>query len=630
MCGIAGFIGVNHIELAEKANIIQKHRGPDSQDVYSDDYISLAHQRLAIIDLDTRSNQPLKKSNYIIVFNGEIYNYKEIKKLLVTKYQSQFSTESDTEVLLEAYIQMGTNCFNLLKGMFAFSIYNITDSSLILVRDCFGIKPLYYFNEDNRFAFSSELKSLISIPEFNRKINKQALVSSLNYSWVSGNKSIFKQISKVPPGHYVKKLISGEIQIEKYWELNTEIKFKTETEAVHHLEKVFLESIDRHLIADVEVGCLFSGGLDSSLIASISKDKLGSLNTYTIGSNAKDKAIEKMPEDEKFAKKLADSKNFSHNEIVINSDIISELPKMVKTLDEPIGDVAAINTYLMCSAARESGTKVLLSGMGADEMFFGYRRQKATLYGLKYKRLPLFLRKLIRMILNQFSVKSSNGGNKLIRWSKRFISFAELNLADSYLRSYSYYSDEELNNLFIENLKPEIEKNIQEHHKIFNSNYKDPINKMCNTDIHLFMNYLNLTYVDRASMAASVEVRVPFIDKDVIETAMQIDGKHKFKKGRSKYVLKKMAEKYLPNEIIYRPKASFTAPIRSWISNELKELVDVLLSEKSVLKRNLFNYSIIKKMIDDDRAGIKDYAQNIYQLITLELWFREFVDIHEN
>jgi asparagine synthase (glutamine-hydrolysing) len=351
------------------------------------------------------------------------------------------------------------------------------------------------------------------------------------------------------------------------------------------------------------------------------------LSTYTIGTTEEDKKIEKMPADEKYARQVAEQFHFDHHEIMVKADIINDLPKMVYMLDEPIGDPAALNTYLICKSARERGVKVLLSGMGADELFFGYRRQRATLLTIRYQRIPRFLRKPLESIAGSLPVKAFGKGIRLARWLKRFLSFAELSPEEAYMRSYSYYDGKELQELFQADISVPYHKLREQHkHFYFDNGFDEPINKMCYTDVHLFMTGLNLTYTDRASMAASVEVRVPFIDKEVVQTALEIAGNLKYKKKQQKYILKKVAEKYLPHSIIYRPKASFGAPIRSWISHDLKALTDELLSERQVKARGLFNYDFIKKLIEEDRKGTADHAYRIYQLITLELWLRQYVD----
>ena len=627
MCGIAGFIGFpKNIQYAEQANVIQKHRGPDSQAVWSNEFLSFAHQRLSIIDLSNRSDQPLIKNEFIIVYNGEVYNYEELKEKHLSDVN--FKTDSDTEVVLEMYKRYGAKALDYFVGMFSFVIYNEKENKIFGARDHFGIKPFYFYHKGNQFAFASELKTLAKLLPHNKKINKKALVSSLNYLWIPGNESIFEEFSKLPPAHYFDLDISNsEIELHKYWELPTAIHKKTEKQTIEELAIEFEKSIKRHMTADVPVGSFLSGGLDSSII-SVAANKINDkLSTYTIGTSQEDKKIESMPEDEKYAKYLAELNNFDHNEIIINSDIVSMLPKMVNSLDEPIGDPAALNTYLICKAARDNGVKVLLSGMGADEIFCGYRRQKALLFSKKYKKLPKLLRISIKNVVNILPVKLFGNGLRLVRWSKKFISFAEMPDEEAYRMSYSYYDKSELTKLFKENSTQIIDSVYQDHRALFNSNYdNDVVNKMCFTDINMFMNGLNLTYTDRSSMAASVEVRVPFIDKKLITKGMSIPGEFKFKNKESKYILKKIAEKLLPKKIIYRSKASFGAPIRSWISGDLKVMVDKCLSKEQIEKREIFNYEAIKKIIDDDRKGYVDNAYRIYHLLTIELWFREYVD----
>jgi asparagine synthase (glutamine-hydrolysing) len=512
--------------------------------------------------------------------------------------------------------------------MFAFAIYNTKSNELFLARDHFGIKPVFYTQINGAFAFSSELKTLVNIPGFNKTINHKALVSSINYRWVSGNESMFNGCFKLPPAHYILYDKRSGIKLVKYWELDEKVSTNSkENEMVGKIEETIKRSVERHMVADVPVSSFLSGGLDSSLISVLAKKTNHALSTFTIGTSEKDQEIEKMPDDEKYAKILADTFEFDHHVIKISPDIIKDLPEMVKILDEPIGDPAAINTYLICKSAREKGVKVLLSGMGADEIFFGYRRQKATLLALKFNKIPKIIKSVIILFVRLLPVKLFGKGFKLGRWAKRFTGFANLPIDEAYMRSYSYYDRAELSKLLKPAYVPAIEKIFVEHKQIFEAKFKnDPINRICNSDLSMFMLGLNLTYTDRASMAASVEVRVPFIDKIVITSAMQVPGKLKYKDGESKYILKKAAERFLPKKIIYRPKASFGAPIRSWISNDLKHMVDDLLSKENIEKRGFFNYRFVHKMIDNDRKGIDDNAYQIYQLLTLELWCREYLD----
>lgn len=632
MCGIAGFINFkNNQELIEATGALQCHRGPDAQKGWSHENVALAHQRLSIIDLSERSHQPLVKNGLVIIFNGEIYNYEALKSQIRSSNPAiEFTTTSDTEVLLELYRLRKEKCLDDLIGMFAFAIYEIETGRLFIARDHFGIKPLFYTQIGHAMAFSSELKTLVRIPGFNKTINHTSLVAAMNYLWVPGNDTMFINCFKLPPAHFMtintREAVLTPV-VQRYWKPDTSIKYTDEKQAIAALDASLQESITRHMVADVPVSSFLSGGLDSSLISVMAQQLNPQLSTYTIGTLARDKKVEQMPEDEKHARQLAEQFGFDHNEINITPDIINELPGIVYTLDEPIGDPAAINTYLICKTARQNGVKVLLSGMGADELFFGYRRQQATLQAIRYQKLPAFARKLASAMIQLLPVKFMGRGIRLSRWAKRFDSFANLPVEEAYMRSYSYYDITELNRLFKKEVNEEYREIRAAHAYYFNEHYTgDPINQMCFTDIHMFMQGLNLSYTDKSSMAASVEVRVPFIDKKVVETALQIDGQLKFKENKSKYLLKKVAERYLPHPIIYRPKASFGAPIRSWISGELSGMVDELLSEKNVKKRGFFNYAYIKQLIDNDRKGIEDNAYRIYQLLTVELWCRSYLD----
>ena len=380
---------------------------------------------------------------------------------------------------------------------------------------------------------------------------------------------------------------------------------------VRTISHLISESVKAHLVSDVPVSAFLSGGLDSSLICKIAKDELGSLETYTIGRSDEDAAIERMARDENYARALAQLENFEHHEFFLESDIMKYLPKMVYHLDEPIGDPAAINTYLMCFNADRRGRKVILSGMGADEVFFGYRRHKAVMFAKGFNSLPKPLIYSIKRLVDILPVKIGNRGLRLIRWAKKFMSFVGQSDSESYRMSYSYYNDDELKDLFTSDIESSLNRIKNEHESLFNKADSSIQNKICYTDIHNFMNGLNLTYTDRSAMAASVEVRVPFIDKYVIAKGMATNGKQKYYRKTLKYLLKKSAENLLPRDIIYRPKSSFGAPIRSWVSKDLMGLIDSILSEQALLNRGVFNPSKVREMILEDRLGKADYAYQI-------------------
>jgi asparagine synthase (glutamine-hydrolysing) len=421
MCGLAGFINFeNNESLAKNAGRMQQHRGPDAQKTWQHDNIVLSHQRLSIIDLDARSDQPFVKNGLVIVFNGEIYNYKDLKGQLL-KTGVEFITTSDTEVLLELYRSKKEKCLDDLIGMFAFAIYEIDTGKLFIARDHFGIKPIFYTQIEDCFAFSSELKTLVNIPGFDKTINMNALTGAMNYLWVPGNETMFRNCHKLPPAHYMTIDTLAKLPIPllyQYWELNTKTTITDENQAIKELSKSMEATIQRHMVADVPVSSFLSGGLDSSLISVMASKINPSLSTYTIAVSAKDKKIEQMPEDEKYAKQVAQQFHFDHHEIEIVPEIIKVLPEIVYTLDEPIGDPAAISTYLISKEARKRGVKVLLSGMGADEILFGYRRQKATLIAQRFRQLPNFIRSPLKIYREEIASTISSQRKKNSKMGK--------------------------------------------------------------------------------------------------------------------------------------------------------------------------------------------------------------------
>ena len=628
MCGIAGFIGYSDSAvMAEAANRTQFHRGPDAQGVWHDERVALAHTRLSIIDLDRRSDQPFEKDGLVIVFNGEIYNFRALRRELEQHRDARFRTASDTEVVLEGYRCFGAAVLDRLEGMFAFAIYERVSGTVFLARDRFGIKPLFYSTSAGRFAFASELKALCATLPDSRAVDLGMLMRALSYQWVPGNSTCIAGMHKVPPAHWLKVDRGGRVTKECYWQLDPSRQLGVgDAEVVDLLDQELNKSIDRHMVADVEVGAFLSGGLDSSLISVLAARRTGALQTFTIATSAADKRIEKMPADEVYARRIAQRHGFVHHEIVIRADIVNALPKAVGWLDQPIGDPAAINTQLICEAARALGIKVLLSGMGADEIFFGYRRQKATLLAAQYRRLPEWLRDQLRSTIDRLPVRVAGRGLRAVRWAQRFVSFASLPIDEAYRASYSYYDASELAALFPGH-DAAVAGLADEHRDIFDGAFRgDPINQMCNTDIRMFMEGLNLTYTDRASMAASTEVRVPFVDRAVVELAMAIPGRLKYQHGRSKAVLKRVSERYLPRDVVHRAKASFGAPIRSWISGALAPMVDDLLSRSTIVRRGMLDPDVVAAMIEADRRGRADHAYRIYQLLTLELWLRQYID----
>ncbi len=633
MCGINGLSGFPEgAALVQNMNQAIRHRGPDAEGVWQDECLTLGHRRLSIIDLSPEANQPMARDGFIIVYNGEIYNFRELREDLKRK-GALFKTRSDTEVVLELFRHYREESFSKLQGMFAFGLYDCKNKELYLVRDYFGIKPLFYWHAPpDRLAFSSECKSFLNLPGFRKELNPGVLVSCLNYLWPAGDEAIFKDVFKVPPAHYLKVRFQRNgiaLTQRRYWEWPDPLFSPgPEQEHIEALSAILEKSVEEHLVSDVPVGAFLSGGLDSSLITTLARRHNPDLSTYTISISRKAQQVERMPRDNFYAQAVASYLGVRHTDIPVEPSVIDALQNMVEILDEPIGDPAAINTYLICRLARERGIKVLLSGMGADEIFAGYRRHYATLLSRKIQRCPGFMKKAVSRTLSVLPVRLGSYGLRPVRWAKRFFSFVDMPFAEAYMRSYSYYDRNELREIFNGRYDAEIDELFDHHDRLFNDARNwDEINRMCFTDIHMFMTGLNLTYTDRASMAASVEVRVPFIDKNVIEWGMSLPGSYKIKNNTSKYILKKVAERDLPKRIVYRPKASFGMPLRAWMNGELRELVDDVLSYDNIKKRGILNPDLVRTIIRRDREGREDHAYRIYQFLTLELWLRKITGV---
>lgn len=627
MCGIAGL--VHFFEPEKNIQLLLSkiaHRGPDAQGVFisREGDVALGHRRLSIIDLSTAANQPFIKDEWILVFNGEIYNFLELKKELVAQ-NAKFFTDSDTEVLLEAWRYWGSRALNRLRGMFAFALYNQKTHQLFLARDSFGIKPLFLYQRGIQIAFASELKAILPLLH-EKKINSTAVAASLLYAWIPDTQCIFQNVIKFPAGQWA-EIQNGEITFHCYDDFSELLQsdFKTPL-SVDDLESVLLDSVEKHCIADVPVSTFLSGGLDSSLLTAMVKRKTDQLNSYTIAFETKDKAFEAMPDDAFYAEKIAKKLGVTLHRIEVTPRVVSLLPEMTATLDEPIGDAAAINTFLICKAARESGVKVLLSGMGADELFGGYRRHYACLLAQRYQKImPSFIQeKILVSLIKRLPVAGKNSGYRLMRWLKRFMELVNLPEETRFLRSYTYYSRDDLLQLLLPELQKTISQIFLEHAAVYvRASHFDTVNRMCFADLNLFLRGLNLTYIDRASMVASTEVRVPFVDREVVKAAFRMSGSQKLHGRTGKFLLKKVAEKWLPAEIVYRKKAGFGVPLRSWIRCDLREQVDdLVLSDHGLLGRGLLNPQVMRQMVLEDRAGKMDYSQQIWQFLTLEWWFR--------
>ena len=627
MCGIAGcYQQADGRKLADVMTERIAHRGPDAGGVWSheDERVSihLGHRRLSIIDLSAAADQPLRKGSLSLIYNGELYNYRELRAELQAA-GATFVTSSDTEVVLEGWRHWGPAAFDRFRGMFALALADTATGELILARDPLGIKPLFYLRRGDGIVFASELKAIVSALGSELRVEPGALVASMLYYWVPEQRCAIQGVHKLPAGSWARIRPGGEPEIREYWRIQ-DVAAAAARQPAANLRSVIEESVKAHLVADVPVASFLSGGLDSSIVTVLAHQDASSVDAYTITFRPEDQKLEAMPDDAVYARKVAARYGIKLHEIEISPDIVEMLPRMVDSLDEPIGDPAAINTVLMCEAARERGVKVLLSGMGADELFGGYRKHLACLMASRYSRLPAAVRGPARFAVNSLPVSVGDRGLRYPRWAKRFMTFAELPEEARFRRSYTLYDPEALTALVGPGLSGSVTDVIGEHAAIYHDNdLDDEVNRMCLADARLFMAGLNLTYTDRASMAASVEVRVPFVDKVVAAAAFTIAGRDKIRGKVAKAALKDAAENWLPHEIVHRPKASFGAPLRAWVRNDLRELIGDVLVGGELVQLGLLRKEPLLRLIADEQAGREDNAKQIWQLLSMELWYRQ-------
>jgi asparagine synthase (glutamine-hydrolysing) len=626
MCGITGsYQQADGQKLVDIMTDRIAHRGPDAGGTWSHEgdrvAAHLGHRRLSIIDLSAAANQPMSKDGLTLVYNGELYNFKELRADLKAR-GVRFATESDTEVVIEAWRAWGPEGLRRFRGMFAFALVDEKTGDLVLARDPLGIKPLYYLPRGGGLVFASELKALMAAVGAELRIDPGAMVASMLYYWVPDQQCAIEGVRKLPPGSWGRIRPDGSFSVQQYWRI-ADVAREAAALPSADLRTVIKESVTAHLVSDVPVSSFLSGGLDSSIVTVLAHQAGQGIDAYTIAFRPEDQRLEAMPDDAVYARKVASQFGIELHEIEIAPDIVGLLPRMVDVLDEPIGDPAAINTLLMCEAARERGVKVILSGMGADELFGGYRKHLACVMAGKYGRLPVGARAGVRFAVERFPVSVGGRGLRYARWAKRFLTFAELPEEPRFRRSYTLYDPDDLAALVSPDLADPVDQVVEQHSDIYNDNsLADEVNRMCLADARLFLTGLNLAYTDRASMAASVEVRVPFVDPLVALAAFTIGGHDKIRGRQGKVALKQAAESWLPREIVYRPKASFSVPLRAWVRNDLRELINDSLVRGELVGSGVIRADPLRRLISDEQAGREDHAKQIWQLLTLELWYR--------
>ncbi len=629
MCGIAG----THLwpgggPLTDRLTDALAHRGPDGAGRYAHRFaggeVHLGHRRLSIVDLTETGAQPMVSDGLALTYNGELYNAPELRAELVAG-GVRFRGTSDTEVLLEIWRRDGVDCLPRLRGMFAFAVFDERTGELVLVRDQLGIKPLFLVRRGDGIAFASELKALSGALGPGLAIDETAIVASLLYYWVPDSRCAFREAEKLPPGSWLRARPDGRVERGRYWSLR-QVAEEEAGAPGPDLADVVEDSTRRHLMADVPVATFLSGGLDSSYLTALAARHQTGTRAYTIGFRGADTRFEAMPDDLRHARRVAERFGIDLQEIEIAPDVAELLPAMARHLDEPIGDPAAINTYLICTAAREAGIKVLLSGMGADELFAGYRKHAANLLARRYQRLPALLRRPVEATVDLLPVASSRRGYRSVRFAKRFLSFSGLPEETAFRRSYTMYDRGELLDLVHPDLAGAVDDVLAEHTAVYEDNaLTDHVNRMCLADARLFLPGLNLAYTDRSSMAASTEVRVPFVDVDVVRAAFRVPGEEKIVGRQGKAVLKQAASSVLPREIVYRPKGLFSAPLRAWMSRDLAATVDEVVNGGALVSSGILRRDALRRLVAEDASGRQDRAKHLWHVLTLEYWYRDAI-----
>ncbi len=603
------------------------HRGPDDEGIFIDENIAFGHRRLSILDLSANGHQPMISADgrYILIFNGEIYNHNEIREKLKDKYP--FKSSSDTETILYGFAEFGTELFNQLNGIFAFAIYDKQKNEIIIVRDQFGVKPLYYYQQENNFLFSSEIKSFTSFPDFNTEIDENALANYLYFLWSPGENTPFKNCKKLLPGHYITVNANDlkSFSIHQYYEIpfNGQYEQKTEQEWIDALDKRLTKAVERQLLSDVPIGYFLSGGLDSSIIVAIAK-KLHpnkKIKCFTIAAET-DSRLEGFADDLPYAKNVADYLKVDLEIVNAKVDIVKDFDKMVYHLDEPQADAAPLNVANICKKAREQGYIVLLGGTAGDDLFSGYRRHQALYFDEKLKFVPHHIKSFAQKLTTILPNKSA-----LTRRLKKIFSMYEYN--DKQIQMASLYGWMPFNKVKKLFQKPPLlfEPNTFLKNSLHNiPNETSRLNQMLYWDMKYFLTDHNLNYTDKMSMMHGVEVRVPFLDVELVEFSTKIPPNLKMKGTTTKYLLKKVAERYLPTEVIYRSKSGFGAPVRDWITKDLNSKIEIELSKNELDKLGIFNSSEVEKLIITNKKGEIDASYSIWCLLAIHSWSKYFTN----
>ena len=630
MCGIGGFSGRFAPDLLERAGALMAHRGPDAAGTWLDDAagVGLAHRRLSIIDLSAAGAQPMTSDDgaVVLILNGEIYNFRELRAELEAGGH-QFRGHSDTEVLLHLYLAHGEGMLRRLNGMFAFALWDKRDRSLLVARDALGVKPFYYSETADGFAFASEIKALLCLVPETRELDIPALHRYLSFLWCPGEGTPLRGVRKLLPGEAM-VVRAGKIARRWIWYQLPVFRGITgdlsEADALTGTVEGLRRAVHRQLVADVPVGAFLSGGLDSSSVVAFAREQAPDIRCFTIEAVGGQEAG--TADDLPYAHRVAQHLNLPLDVVRIDaSRMADDLERMVVQLDEPLADPAPLNVLYISQLAREQGIKVLLSGAGGDDLFTGYRRHVAVQYEHLWRWLPAGLRGGVERWTSALDQR-----NGLLRRLAKLFNGAGLE-GDPRLAAYFAWGREQS---LLKLYSPEFRANLGQacaaqpmldFLRPLPASLS-PLDRMLALEQRFFLADHNLTYTDKMSMAAGVEVRVPFLDLDVVEHAAKIPIALKQRGRVGKWVLKKAMEPYLPKDVIYRPKSGFGAPLRRWMRNELRPLLGDLLSVNSVKRRGLFEPSAVLKLIAQNDSGKVDAAYTLLSLLSIEIWCRAILD----
>jgi len=630
MCGFVGIFPQVKCDAFLRSVDAIAHRGPDDTGLLRELPVQLGHQRLAIQDLSPAGHQPMQVADgrVMIVFNGEIYNHLDIRRRL--RGTINYRGSSDTETLLYAYLEYGVELLPQLNGIFALAIYDLRKNSLLVARDQLGVKPLYYYHQNGQLLFSSELKALVHLPGVNTELNARAMVDYVNFLWSPGAGTPFAHFHKLAPGHYFTFDLGNpqaSLEPKKFYELPFDGNYSqaSERQLTNELDHLLSQAVERQLLSDVPVGFFLSGGLDSSLIAAIARKKIGeAFRCYTIRAQT-DAAVDGFADDLKYAQQVARHLDVQLKIVEGDADIVRDFDSMIWHLDEPQADPAPLHVRNICRIARECGDVVLLGGTAGDDLFSGYRRHQALRLEPWLGLLPVWLGAAIGAAAGRVPANSP--------WGRRLHKVTGQLGKTRLQRMAGYYGWIDLGinkSLFADRLQPAIRDYNPADQLLESLNAipleHDPLNQMLFWDTKFFLTDHNLNYTDKMSMAEGVEVRVPFLDLDLVKFACQLPTSLKMRGNTTKYLLKKVAERYLPKEVIYRPKTGFGAPVRKWVLDGRFDHRMANLICRADSSSSVFSKAGVQNLLAATQSGRIDGAYSIWSVMAIDSWINQFVD----